>query len=153
MREASWWKRVQRHELQQLHGREERPPSSQHDHQREEGHRPRRYFANQAAGWHLCPRFSGLQVGGHACPVGLVPRQSPLPNGHASLGKSCFSQFLPTALHENIPRVTSTFRQDTARRLSPRAWYHSMRPAREGRGEAIGIQKESQELPMAPPLP
>lgn len=68
MQQASWWKRVQRHELQQLHGREERPPSSQHDHQREEGHRPRRYFGTQAAGWHPCPHFSGLVVGGRACP-------------------------------------------------------------------------------------
>lgn len=64
MREASWWKRVQRHELQQLHGREERPPSSQHDHQREEGHRPRRYFANQAAAGICVLGFLGYKLEG-----------------------------------------------------------------------------------------
>lgn len=62
MRQARGRRRVQHHELQQLHGREERPPSPQHDHQREEGHRPRRYFGNPFTGCHPHPQSSELVV-------------------------------------------------------------------------------------------
>lgn len=62
MRQACGRRRVQHHELQQLHGREERPPSPQHDHQREEGHRPRRYFGNPFTGCHPHPQSSELVV-------------------------------------------------------------------------------------------
>lgn len=145
MQQAGWWKRVQRHELQQLHGREERPPSSQHDHQREKGHRPRRYFGNQAAGWHLCPRFSGLGVGGQASPSGrldlyLVP---------SSLWKCLLRKVqLSFKIVSHVPPASSNRSQRT---LSPTAWYHRMRPAKRAEARPSEFKRSPRNSQRACP--
>lgn len=84
MRQARGRRRVQHHELQQLHGREERPPSPQHDHQREEGHRPRRYFGNPFTGCHPRPQSSELVVLGRGI---YIFTWYPVLYGNAYLGK------------------------------------------------------------------
>lgn len=133
MRQASGRRRVQRHELQQLHGREERPPSPQHDHQREEGHRPRRYFGTQFAGCHPRPQSSGLVV-----PVGTYTfTWYPVLYGHASLGKLHFPLSSLAALQDSFANVTRAPKRRFWKpcpltghitESSLGAWFHRTRP-------------------------
>ena len=173
MRQASGRRRVQRHELQQLHGREERPPSPQHDHQREEGHRPRRYFGSQFAGCHPRPQSSGLVV-----PVGRsqwAPTPSPgtpvpwfpytwypVLYGNADLGKLHFPPSSLAALQDSFPNVT--------RALKRRCWkpcpqtghisgstlgalFHRTRPAKRGEARPSEPKRKPGDTQVCPPLP